>query len=109
MYAESATTMGCVDTCPVIVLRAPLLAVHETEEGGGSASPLVLQQVPKAKAGKNRMHLDLVTDEVDTEDERLQALGGRLHEGIQNAGPVRWGTMADPEGNEFCACTDVEW
>jgi hypothetical protein len=85
-------------------------AILVPEEDGGNASPLVLQQVPEAKAGKNRMHLDLVTDEVEAEVERLQGLGARrLHDGIQSAGPVQWVTMADPEGNEFCVCTGVEW
>ena len=78
--------------------------------GDGNASPLVLQEVPEPKAGKNRMHLDLVTDEVEAEVERLEGLGARrLHDGVQEAGPIRWVTMADPEDNEFCVCTGVEW
>jgi predicted enzyme related to lactoylglutathione lyase len=76
----------------------------------GTASPLVLQQVPEPKPGKNRMHVDIVTDDVEPEVERLEAVGARrLHEGVQSFGPTRWVTMADPEGNEFCVCTGVEW
>jgi len=76
----------------------------------GNASPLVLQQVPEPKVGKNRMHLDLVADEIEPEVARLEALGARrLHEGIQNVGDVEWVTLADPEGNEFCVCTGIEW
>ena len=41
----------------------------------GIASPLVLQGVPEPKAGKNRMHLDIVVDDIELEIARLQALG----------------------------------
>jgi predicted enzyme related to lactoylglutathione lyase len=76
----------------------------------GNASPLVLQQVPEPRAGKNRMHLDIVTDEIEPEITRLEALGARrLHDGIQNIGETKWVTLADPEGNEFCVCTGIEW
>jgi hypothetical protein len=74
------------------------------------ASPLLLQRVPEPKAGKNRMHLDIITEDVDIEVERLEVLGARrLHDGIRSFGPTRWVTMADPEDNEFCVSTGVEW
>jgi predicted enzyme related to lactoylglutathione lyase len=76
----------------------------------GNASPLVLQQVPEPKPGKNRMHVDIVTDEIEPEVERLQELGAhRLHDGVQSLGETRWVTLGDPEGNEFCVCTGIEW
>jgi hypothetical protein len=76
----------------------------------GVAPPLVLQGVPEPKAGKNRMHLDLVVDEIEPEVERLRGLGARrLDEGIQSIGAAQWVRMADPEQNEFCVCTGVEW
>jgi hypothetical protein len=76
----------------------------------GPASPLVLQGVPEPKAGKNRMHLDIVVDDIEPEIARLQALGAaRLDEGVQSLGATKWVRMADPEQNEFCVCTGVEW
>jgi predicted enzyme related to lactoylglutathione lyase len=76
----------------------------------GNASPLVLQGVPEPKAGKNRMHLDIVVDDIEPEIARLQALGAtRLDEGVQNLGATQWVRMSDPENNEFCVCTGVEW
>ncbi len=76
----------------------------------GTAPPLVLQGVPEPKSGKNRMHLDLVVDDIEPEVERLRGLGAqRVDEGIQNVGSVQWVRMADPEDNEFCVCTGVEW
>jgi predicted enzyme related to lactoylglutathione lyase len=75
-----------------------------------NASPLVLQRVPEPKAAKNRMHLDLVTDHIEGEVDRLVALGAsRVHEGVQSMGDVQWVTLTDPVGNEFCVCTGVEW
>jgi hypothetical protein len=76
----------------------------------GVASPLVLQGVPEPKGGKNRMHLDIVVDDIDPEVARLQALGAtRLDDGVQSFGETQWVRMADPEMNEFCVCTGVEW
>ncbi len=75
-----------------------------------NASPLILQRVPEPKAGKNRMHLDIVVDDIGPEIERLVALGARrIDEGVQNFGETQWVRMSDPEHNEFCICTGVEW
>jgi hypothetical protein len=79
------------------------------KEGAAITSPdpgrprVLFQLVPEAKAGKNRVHLDLrVGDERrEAEVARLVGRGAReLHRGSQ--GPHLWATMADPEGNEFC-------
>jgi len=51
------------------------LAVLVPKEG--TASPLLLQRVPEPKVGKNRMHLDIVVEDVEAEVHRLQALGAR--------------------------------
>jgi len=76
----------------------------------GTASPLILQGVPEAKAGKNRMHLDIVAEDIDAEIHRLEALGaGRVDEGVQSLGGIRWVRMSDPEQNEFCVSTGIEW
>jgi hypothetical protein len=76
----------------------------------GNASPLVLQGVPEPKVGKNRMHLDIVVDDIEPEIARLQALGAhRLDDRQQSVGDVKWVRMSDPEHNEFCVCTGVDW
>ena len=75
-----------------------------------SASPLLLQRVPEPKAGKNRMHLDIVVDDLEAEVRRLQALGAhRFDDGVQSFGGTRWVRMSDPEQNEFCVSTGVQW
>src|SRR6202162_473037 len=72
------------------------LAVLVPKEG--IASPLLLQGVPEAKVGKNRMHLDIVVDNIEAEIQRLQALGAdRIDEGVQSFGGTRWVRMSDPE------------
>jgi predicted enzyme related to lactoylglutathione lyase len=57
--------------------------------------------VPEAKAGKNRLHLDLVPDDHDAEVARILALGARRTDVGQGPGAT-WTVLADPEGNEFC-------
>ncbi len=76
---------------------------------GGEGPPLVLQQVPEPKGPKNRMHLDITTDEVEPEVQRLEALGAKRISGLQRMGSTSYLTMADPEGNEFCVCNGVQY
>jgi predicted enzyme related to lactoylglutathione lyase len=86
----------------------PSLAVLVPQDG--NTSPLLLQRVPEPKAGKNRMHVDIVTEDIEVEVKRLEELGARrLHAGVRSFGPTRWITMSDPEDNEFCVSTGVEW
>jgi predicted enzyme related to lactoylglutathione lyase len=61
------------------------------------------QQVPDAKAGKNRLHLDLIVDDLDTATAEIEALGGRWLEPGQTRDleGFQWRLMADPDGNEF--------
>ncbi|MFJ3670991.1 VOC family protein [Streptomyces sp. NPDC090106] len=61
---------------------------------------LLFLQVPEAKKGKNRLHLDFRPDDQATEVARLLALGARRPE--QSYGAFSWVTLQDPEGNEFC-------
>ena len=89
---------------------------HESWDGGvvlipedGDGPPLVLQQVPEPKGLKNRMHLDITTDEVEPEVEGLESLGAKRISGMQSAGATSGLTMADPEGNEFCVCNGIQY
>ena len=61
------------------------------------------QRVPETKSGKNRVHLDLVVDDLDEATTEVEQLGGRwLEPGRTRAlEGFRWRCMADPEGNEF--------
>jgi len=60
--------------------------------------------VPEPKTGKNRIHLDLVSESPDHQSEmvdRLIALGARRVD-IGQSSDVDHVVLADPEGNEFC-------
>ena len=72
-------------------------------EAAGEGMPaLAFQKVPEAKAGKNRMHLDLVVDDLEAATQRITDLGGVWLDGeTRELGGYRWRCMADPEGNEF--------
>jgi predicted enzyme related to lactoylglutathione lyase len=71
--------------------------------GDGAAPPVAFQRVPEAKAGKNRLHVDLEVDDLDQAFERIVALGGSAASDIRELpGGYRWRVMSDPEGNEFC-------
>jgi predicted enzyme related to lactoylglutathione lyase len=71
----------------------------------GTRPKLVLQRVPEGRVGKNRMHLDIETPDVDGEATRLERLGARrLEAEARSEHGMRWVVMADPEGNEFCVC-----
>ena len=62
---------------------------------------LILQRVPDAKVGKNRVHLDFTVTNVDDAAKRILALGGTKVQEIREGGG-HFVTMADPDGNEFC-------
>ena len=68
---------------------------------------LTLQQVEEPKTVKNRMHLDLLVDDVELEVSRLEDLGAtRLTPTAREEFGQTWFVLADPEGNEFCLAGD---
>jgi hypothetical protein len=72
------------DTDPIVMVDGPGIT-------------LCFQQVPEPKRDKNRVHLDICSDDWRGEVERLRALGASvLAEHEQHT------VMLDPEGNEFC-------
>jgi predicted enzyme related to lactoylglutathione lyase len=73
----------------------------------GHGPALTLQRVEERKSVKNRMHLDLLVDEVEEEVRRLEALGAsRLTPLARQEFGQTWFVLADPEGNEFCVAHD---
>ncbi len=69
---------------------------------GPGRPDLTFQPVPEPRSGKVRLHLDVVTDDLDAAIERVRTLGGtqtpERHDYPEGAVLV----MTDPEGNEFC-------
>ena len=62
---------------------------------------ILLQRTDDVKASKNRMHLDLETDDVEAEVRRLEALGASRWDHQTERGFDFW-VMRDPWENEFC-------
>jgi predicted enzyme related to lactoylglutathione lyase len=69
-----------------------------------SRAVMCFQQVEERKApGKNRLHLDLLVDDLDEVSAEVEQHGGRRLDGpLEIEGFGRWLVMADPEDNEFC-------
>jgi hypothetical protein len=57
--------------------------------------------VPEPKTVKNRLHIDVNTDDLDA----LVAHGATVLR-AKGDGGLGWTVLADPDGNEFCAFTD---
>jgi hypothetical protein len=63
---------------------------------------LAFQKVDDPTPGKNKVHLDVHTDDdIDAEAARWTAAGA-TNLGKRNAGDFYWITLTDPDGNEFC-------
>ena len=63
---------------------------------------LSFQKVPEGKAVKNRVHLDLDVDDLDTAVKTAVGLGARVVGDVVEE-PTNWfQVMLDIEGNEFC-------
>jgi hypothetical protein len=83
------------------------------EDPDGVGPRLFFQQVPEAKAGKNRVHLDVNAGggRGTPEDERARRVDEKVAALVEHGATVvedrskmgeRWVVMQDPEGNEFC-------
>src|SRR5206468_2459753 len=59
---------------------------------------LCFQQVSHPRAGKNRVHVDLLCADIHATAARVEALGGCRAEGYHDPKVI---VMLDPEGNEF--------
>ena len=66
----------------------------------GAEPVLTFCQVAEERAGKNRLHLDIVPGDQAAEVERLVDMGARHVDVGQH--DVSWTVLADPEGNVFC-------
>jgi predicted enzyme related to lactoylglutathione lyase len=67
--------------------------------GHARGTHLGFQRVPEPKRGKNRVHPDLICQDVSATAAHVEALGGTRVQDVATGGFL---VMADPEGNEFC-------
>jgi hypothetical protein len=94
--ADTTTHHGALVWASGAAIRHP--------EGLQRAPRVLFQQVPEPKTVKNRVHLDLRSDEPASLDEkdRLLALGATEIGGGTQGPQVAWVVLQDPEGNELC-------
>jgi glyoxalase superfamily protein len=73
--------------------------------GVGRGRRLLFQDVPEAKPGKNRLHIDVHGEPGGLEAlvARLEHLGATRVREVDQGPAGHWWVMHDPEGNEFCA------
>jgi predicted enzyme related to lactoylglutathione lyase len=103
-----AATIDCNDLQAMTRFWSELLGVASQihEPFGFLAHPeerrvtLWLQRVPEPRVGKNRIHLDLVAEDLDATLARIEELGGGIGDEQGWEGFV-WRTCTDPEGNVF--------
>ena len=114
MTAKLGLVLDCADPERLAVFWSA--AIGYTTLGGagsyvmlvdeaGQQPKLLLQKVNEPKVGKNRMHLDIETPDIEAEATRLVALGAtRVSDTTMSEHGTTWILMADPEANEFCVC-----
>ena len=101
--------IDCADPAALAAFWAQVLGGEPTErdEAWWSIRPpgwtqLAFQKVPEAKSVKNRLHLDVLVDDLARATAQAEALGRPARGG---GAPRRAGSfqvLLDPEGNEWC-------
>ena len=103
-------TFDSLDPGPLATWWAAQLGGNIVEENDGwfyivsvpdSATNFAFQKVPDPTAGKNRIHLDLGSPDLDAVVARLVEAGATEHH-RENMDGFRWVTLLDPDGNQFC-------
>lgn len=74
----------------------------------GLAVGLQARDDAKPEGEVNRVHLDLMADDIEAEVDRLTELGARRVEGWPYPPEATFVVMRDPSGNEFCVTERVE-
>lgn len=65
------------------------------------APNIVLQRTDEEKVGKNRAHLDIRVEDLETALAKVEDLGGSRLRHVIEPDYSLW-VVADPDGNEFC-------
>jgi hypothetical protein len=84
---------------PVSAGANQFFAVIPASDDGRFPS-LMFLAVPEPRQGKNRLHLDLTSTDLNAAVERALALGATKVAEYDEYGTT-WTTLADPEGNVF--------
>jgi predicted enzyme related to lactoylglutathione lyase len=113
LRGELVMVLDCADLGRAAAFWTAVLGYRREPYGGGpylalrshdgQGMELLLQRTDDRKSGKNRLHLDLRTVDLEAEVSRVRAAGGV----VLTPEPVvedgwRWHVLADPDGNELC-------
>lgn len=103
----AAICVDCADPPALAAFYAALLGAPVEVSDDGDAGLYDLDgpnidflQVPEAKAGKNRLHLDLRAADITEAVALALSLGATLAPDVYDG--EEWVVLRDPEGNEFC-------
>lgn len=114
-HGELVVVIDCADLDRAARFWSATLGYADADAGGdgvryrsvlpadGFGIEILLQRTRNEKHGKNRVHLDLRTRDLDAEVSRVLALGAtrQTDEPIEENGWA-WHVLLDPDGNEFC-------
>ena len=70
-------------------------------KAAAGAPVLAFQKVPEAKTIKNRMHLDVMVEDLEVAKAKILEFGGSVLSDVYELGGYLWINVADPEGHEF--------
>ncbi|MDR7086676.1 putative enzyme related to lactoylglutathione lyase [Aeromicrobium panaciterrae] len=103
-------TVDSTDPMPLAQWWAEQLGGQiEAEMGGwyiivglpGIAQKVSFQKVDETTSGKNRLHLDLSTQDLEGDTKRLLDAGAGLVQ-EHHMEQFSWNVFTDPDGNQFC-------
>ena len=103
-------TFDSADPVPLATWWAGLIGAEVGDTNGGwfvmvsgGSIPVRLgfQKVADPTPGKNKLHLDLHTEDLEAEVARCLAAGATEVD-RQAMGAMSWAILADPDGNRFC-------
>ena len=103
--------VDCLDPEPLATFWSALLGVNVNHRGDDWISlhaedagrpRVAFQRVPEAKAGKNRLHLDVWVDDIRAATVEAEALGARRIGPLVEDSDEPFQMLADPAGKEFC-------
>jgi hypothetical protein len=69
---------------------------------------LAFQLVPEVKRGKNRLHLDVLVDDLAAATAAAEEAGAVRVGDVQTSGAGSFQVLLDPEGNEWCVVLPAE-
>ena len=78
-------------------------------EGIAQFDYLGFQQVPEGKIAKNRTHIDVMVDEVETSRDYAVGFGAKAVGDAVEQEMYRFQVMLDPEQNEFCFVQRIQF